>query len=79
MDELPGRAEPLAAFFRFIPEARQPQRADRAAVRMMPSGAFRHYDALATAATFDWYVLAPTQFSLFWRAAERRRKHAAEP
>ena len=66
VDELPGRAEPLATFFRLVPEARLPQRADRAAAGMMPTRAFRHCDALTTASAFGWYVFPPIQFSLIW-------------
>jgi Family of unknown function (DUF6065) len=66
VDELPGHAEPLATFFRLVPEARLPQRADRAAAGMMPTRAFRHCDALTTASAFGWYVFPPIQFSLIW-------------
>jgi hypothetical protein len=73
VDELPGRAEPLATFFHPIPGARLPERADRDAVGMMPTRAFRRRDALTTGSAFGWYFLPPIA------AERRRRRRKAEP
>ena len=61
MDELPGRAEPLATSFHPIPDVLLPQRADRAATGMMPTRAFRHCDAITTASALGRHVFPPIQ------------------
>ena len=61
MDELPGRAEPLATCFHPIPEALLPQRAVRpAAAGMMPTRSFRHCDRLTTTSALGWHVFPPS-------------------
>jgi hypothetical protein len=59
VDELPGRAEPLATFFHPIPEALLPQRAGRAAAGMMPTRTFRHCEALTTTSALGRHVFPP--------------------
>ena len=58
--------DPIVTFFRFVPEARMPMRADRAAAGTMPTRAFRHCEAMTSASAFGWYVFPPITFSLMW-------------
>jgi hypothetical protein len=57
---------PLIKFYRFIPGARAPQRADRSAAGSMPTRAFRYCEAMTTASAFGWYVFPPMSFRLMW-------------
>jgi hypothetical protein len=59
-------ASPLVTFFRLIPTARLPQRADRSAAGTLPTRAFRFCEALTSASAFGWYVFPPIGFSLMW-------------
>ena len=58
--------EPRVTFFRMIPEARLPQRADRSAAGSLPTRAFRYCEPVTTAAAFGYYVFPPINFSLMW-------------
>ncbi len=63
----PDSAEtPLVVFHRFVPQARLPQRADRAAGGSLPTRAFRYCEAIVTASGFGYYVFPPTGFSVMW-------------
>jgi hypothetical protein len=62
----PPTKQPLIRFYRFIPGAREPQRADRAAAGSMPLRAFRYCEAMTTASAFGWYLFPPMSFSLMW-------------
>ena len=53
-------------FYRLYPDARLPERADRAAGGSMPVRAFRYCEAMTTASSFGWYVFVPMDFSLMW-------------
>jgi hypothetical protein len=57
---------PLLTFYRFIPEARLPQRADRSAGGSIPTRGFRYCEPVTTASAFGWYVFPPMSFSLMW-------------
>jgi hypothetical protein len=70
MSELVSPERPLASFFRMVPSARLPQRADRAAGGTMPTRAFRFCEALTTASAFGWYVFPPIGFKLMWDGSE---------
>ena len=59
-------AGPALRFYRLYPDARLPERADRAAGGSMPLRAFRYCEAMTTASSFGWYVFAPMDFSLMW-------------
>lgn len=61
---------PRATFFRMIPEARMPQRADRAAAGTLPTRAFRYCEPVVTASAFGYYVFSPIDFSLLWDGHE---------
>jgi len=58
--------EPLISFFRFIPGAREPQRADKSAAGSMPMRAYRYCEAMTTASAFGWYLFPPMSFTLMW-------------
>jgi hypothetical protein len=60
---------PLVRFYRFIPGARAPQRADRSAAGSMPTRAFRYCEAMRTASALGWYVFPPMSFKLMWDGA----------
>src|SRR5580692_13112581 len=63
-------AEPVCQFYRLIPDAPAPQRADRSADGMMSVRAYRYCEALASASAFGWYVYPPLNFSLIWDGTE---------
>ena len=58
--------EPLIRFFRFIPDAREPQRADKSAAGSMPMRAYSYCEAMTTASAFGWYLFPPMSFTLMW-------------
>ncbi len=58
--------DPLVTFYRLIPDARSPQRADRSAGGTLPTRAFRHCEPATSASGFGWYVFPPMDFSLMW-------------
>jgi hypothetical protein len=60
---------PLVTFFRFIPQCRPPQRADRSALGTIPTRAFRYCEAMTSASSFGWYLFLPMSFSLVWDGA----------
>lgn len=70
MGEPRDAAEPLVTFYKLIPEARAPQRADRSAGGTLPTRAFRHCEPATAAAGFGWYLFPPIDFSLVWDGTE---------
>jgi uncharacterized protein DUF6065 len=65
------RAEPaVCQFYRLIPGAPEPRRADRSADGMLPTEAYRYCEALASASAFGWYIYPPLNFSLIWDGTE---------
>jgi hypothetical protein len=67
----PRKAEPpLATFYRMVPSARLPQRADRAAAGTLPTRAFRFCEAMTTASSFGWYIFPPIGFKLMWDGSD---------
>src|SRR3954447_15824463 len=64
-------AEPVVCqFFRLIPDAPIPQRADPSADGMLPVRGYRYCEALRTASAFGWYLYPPLNFSLVWDGVE---------
>lgn len=63
-------APPLVTFYRMIDEAPAPERADRAALGSLPTRAYRHCDAVATAAGFGWHLFPPLDFDLHWDGSQ---------
>jgi hypothetical protein len=66
MDERTRRASPLITFYRLIPGARLPQRADRSAAGSLPTRAYRYCEAVTTASAFGWYIFPPMSFTVMW-------------
>lgn len=56
----------LVEFFRFIPQARMPKRAERSAAGFLPSRAMRYCDALTSATGFGYWVFPPLTMRLLW-------------
>jgi hypothetical protein len=61
---------PRVTFYRLVPQARPPQRADRAAAGTLPTRAFRYCEPVVTASAFGYYVFPPINFSLMWDGTE---------
>jgi hypothetical protein len=59
-------AEPICRFYRLIPDAPAPRRADRSAEGMMSVRAYRYCEALASASAFGFYVYPPIGFGLMF-------------
>jgi hypothetical protein len=57
---------PHTTFYRLIPQARLPQRADRSAAGTLPMRAARYCDAVQQASAFGWWIFPPLSFSLMW-------------
>jgi len=58
--------EPIVRFYKILPTAQDPQRADRSAGGLIPTRAFRYCEAICTASAFGWYIFPPMAFSLVW-------------
>jgi hypothetical protein len=64
-------AEPvICRFYRLIPGAPEPRRADRSADGTLPVNAYRYCEAMASASAFGWYLYPPLSFSLIWDGTE---------
>ncbi len=63
-------SSPLVTFYRAVPQARLPRRADRTAAGTLPMRAARHCEAVTAAAGFGWWVFPPMEFSLLWDGQE---------
>ena len=57
---------PRVTFYRLIEEAAAPRRADRSGLGSLPTRAFRHCDAVTSAAGFGWHLCPPIDFELLW-------------
>jgi Family of unknown function (DUF6065) len=60
----------ICQFFRLIPGAPEPRRADRSADGTLPVNAYRYCEAIAGASAFGWYLYPPLNFSLIWDGSE---------
>jgi hypothetical protein len=72
-DAAPGEAAqhgPRITFYRLIPGARLPQRADRSAAGSLPTRAFRYCEPVVTASAFGYYVFPPINFTVLWDGHE---------
>lgn len=54
----------MLTFFKLVPEALDPMRADKAALGCMPLDAFRYCEPMRQASSYGWYVFAPISFDL---------------
>ena len=61
-----ARRSSLVTFYRIIPSARLPQRADRSAVGSLPTRAFRYCEPATSASAFGYYIFPPIGFKLQW-------------
>jgi hypothetical protein len=57
---------PIVTFYRMVDQALAPARADRSGLGSLPTRAYRHCDAVTTAAGFGWHIHPPGDFDLFW-------------
>lgn len=60
----------ICRFYRLIPGAPDPRRADRSADGTLPVNAYRYCEAIAAASAFGWYLYPPLSFSLIWDGTE---------
>jgi hypothetical protein len=60
----------ICQFYRLIPGAPEPRRADRSADGTLPVTAYRYCEAIASASGFGWYLYPPLNFSLVWDGTE---------
>src|SRR5713101_5672183 len=60
----------ICQFYRLIPDAPEPRRADRSADGMLATEAYRYCEAMASASAFGWYIYPPLNFSLIWDGTE---------
>lgn len=72
------RIEPVARFYRLVPEAPLPMRADRSAAGILPTRAFRYCDAMTSAAGFGWYLFPPTTIRLLWDGTSMLWSHGED-
>jgi hypothetical protein len=56
--------QPICRFYRLIPDAPDPQRADRSAEGTLPVNAYRYCEPVAAASGFGWYLYPPLSFKL---------------
>jgi Family of unknown function (DUF6065) len=57
---------PIVEFYRLIPGARFPKRAERSAAGYLPSRGMRYCDALTSATGYGYWVFPPLDFRLMW-------------
>jgi hypothetical protein len=62
--------EAIVTFHRVYPAAIPPMRADKSALGIMPTMAFRHCEPMRTASSFGWYVFPPEDIYLKWNGAD---------
>lgn len=68
-DEL-SDAEPTVRFHRVYPAAVAPMRADKSALGLMPTMAFRHCEPMRMASSFGWYIFPPEDVYLKFNGAD---------
>lgn len=59
-------APPICRFYRLIPGAPTPRRADRSAEGTLPTDGFRYCEPVTSASSFGWYIYPPINFALTW-------------
>ena len=60
----------ICRFYRLIPGAPEPRRADRSADGTLPTRGYRYCEAVTSASGFGWYMYPPLNFSLIWDGVE---------
>lgn len=61
-----GGQEPTIFFYRLIPAAPNPRRADKSAGGFLPLRGLRYCAPLASATAYGWWIFPPMGFSLMW-------------
>lgn len=61
---------PTVTFYRAVPGARAPIRADASVLGTLPSRGFQYCEALRSASSFGWYVFPPIDFTLQWDGSQ---------
>ncbi len=56
----------MVSFYRLLAEGREPIRADRSALGVLPTAAFQYCEAISVASAFGWYVFSPIDFHVEW-------------
>ena len=64
------REASIVEFFRLIPAARPPKRAERAAAGYLPARAMRYCDSLTSATGYGYWVFPPMDIRLLWNGEE---------
>jgi len=77
--ENPVIPKKLMTFYRFIPTARKPIRADASAGGTIPTRSFRYCEPIRTASSFGWYFFPPMDFGLLWDGSDVLWSHAGQP
>lgn len=62
-------------FHRVYPAAISPMRADKSALGLMPTLAFRHCEPMRTASSFGWYAFPAEEINLRWNGSDTFVKH----
>ena len=57
---------PIVEFYRFIPQASAPKRAERSGAGYIPSRAMRYCDALTSATGYGFWIFPPMDLRLLW-------------
>lgn len=57
-------------FHRIYPAAISPMRADKSALGLMPTMAFRHCEAMRVASSFGWYAFPAEEIHLRWNGSD---------
>lgn len=60
----------IVSFYRFIDQARLPERADRSALGTLPTRSYRYCDAVTSASGYGWWVFSPMNFQLLFDGTE---------
>lgn len=62
--------ETIVKFHRIYPAAVPPMRADKSALGMMPTMAFRHCEPVRLASSFGWYAFPAEEVHLRWNGSD---------
>lgn len=62
--------QPTIRFHRIYPAAISPMRADKSALGLMPTMAFRHCEAMRMASSFGWYAFPAEEIHLRWNGSD---------
>ncbi|MBT9505743.1 hypothetical protein [Rhodoferax sp.] len=68
--DTPSDDDVTVTFHRVYPAAIPPMRADKSAMGIMPTMAFRHCEPMRMASSFGWYIFPPEDIFLKWNGAD---------